>query len=83
MSTSPRQTGDFCWINIIASQPEDEKNFFADLLGWTYGDLGGMGSWIKVDGSDIGGFFDLADPSPPPGCLCTESGWRAPSDLSG
>jgi len=67
MSTNPRQTGDFCWINILTPQPEDAKKFFTGLLGWTYGDLGGMGSSIKVDGSDIGGLFDLNSPQTPPG----------------
>jgi predicted enzyme related to lactoylglutathione lyase len=67
MSTSVRQTGDFCWINILTSQPEDAKKFFGGLLGWTYGDLGGMGSSVKVDGNDIGGLFDLNSPQTPPG----------------
>lgn len=67
MGTSVRQTGDFCWINILTHQPEDAKKFFSGLLGWTYGDLGGMGSSIKVDGNDIGGLFDLNSPQTPPG----------------
>ena len=44
MTTSARQVGDFCWINILTSQPEEAKKFFSGVLGWTYGDLGGMGS---------------------------------------
>ena len=67
MTTSVRQTGDFCWINILTAQPEDAKKFFAGLFGWTYGDLGGMGSSVKVDGHDIGGLFDLNSPQTPPG----------------
>lgn len=67
MSTSVRQVGDFCWINILTRRPESERNFFAGLLGWTYGDLGGMGSSIKVDGNEIGGLFDLDSPQTPPG----------------
>ena len=67
MGTSARQTGDFCWINILTTKPEDAKKFFSGLLGWTYGDLGGMGSSIKVDGNDIGGLFDLDSPQTPPG----------------
>ena len=67
MSTSVRQNGDFCWINVLTAQPEDAKKFFTGLLGWTYGDLGGMGSSIKVDGNDIGGLFDLNSPQTPPG----------------
>lgn len=67
LSTGVRETGDFCWINILTSQPEEAKKFFAGLLGWTYGDLGGMGSSIKVDGHEIGGLFDLDSPQTPPG----------------
>ena len=67
MSTGPRKTGDFCWINSLTSKPEDAKKFFSGLLGWTYGDLGGMGSSVKVDGNDIGGLFDLEGPATPPG----------------
>jgi predicted enzyme related to lactoylglutathione lyase len=67
MSTAVRQTGDFCWINIITPKPEESKKFFNGLLGWTYGDLGGMGSSIKVGDSDIGGLFDLDSPQTPPG----------------
>jgi uncharacterized protein len=67
MSTGVRKTGDFCWINIVTPQPEEAKQFFAGLFGWTYGDLGGMGSSVKVDGNDIGGLFDLNSPQTPPG----------------
>jgi predicted enzyme related to lactoylglutathione lyase len=68
MSASVRQTGDFCWINILSPQPDEAKKFFGSLLGWTFGDLGGgMGSSIKVDGGDIGGLFDLNSPQTPPG----------------
>jgi predicted enzyme related to lactoylglutathione lyase len=67
MSADARKTGDFCWINILTSQPEEAKKFFSGLLGWTYGDLGGMGSSVKVDGNDIGGLFDLNSPEIPPG----------------
>ena len=67
MTTNVRQAGDFCWINILTPEPEAAKKFFAGLLGWTYGDLGGMGDSIKVDGNDIGGLFDLNGPQTPPG----------------
>jgi predicted enzyme related to lactoylglutathione lyase len=67
MTAAVRQNGDFCWINILTSQPEDAKKFFSGLLGWTYGDLGGMGSSIKAGGEDIGGLFDLDSPQTPPG----------------
>lgn len=67
MTTNIRAIGDFCWINILTPEPEAAKKFFSGLLGWTYGDLGGMGSSIKVDGKDIGGLFDLNSPQTPPG----------------
>lgn len=67
MSTEVRKAGDFCWINIVTPKPEEAKQFFAGLFGWTYGDLSGMGSSIKVDGNDIGGLFDLNAPTTPPG----------------
>src|SRR4051794_9454418 len=67
MATQPRAVGDFCWINVLTPDPESAKQFFTKTLGWTYGDLGGMGASIKVDGHDIGGLFDLAAPNTPPG----------------
>ena len=67
MGTTARQTGDFCWINVLTTQPEHAKKFFSGLLGWTYGELGGIGSSIKVDSNDIGGLFDLNSPQTPPG----------------
>jgi len=43
------------------------REFFAALLGWTYAELPGMGHTIRAGGRDIGGLFDLAHPSTPPG----------------
>lgn len=67
MTTGVRKTGDFCWINMLTPQPKESEKFFSQVLGWTYGDLGGMGSSIKVDGHEIGGLFDLGGPNTPPG----------------
>lgn len=67
MTTGVRKTNDFCWINILTPQPAESQEFFSKVLGWTYADLGGMGSSIKVDGKEIGGMFDLAAPQTPPG----------------
>ncbi|MEO5903737.1 MAG: VOC family protein [Gemmatimonadaceae bacterium] len=67
MTTGIRKTNDFCWINILTPQPAESQGFFSQVLGWTYADLGGMGSSIKVDGKEIGGMFDLASPQTPPG----------------
>ena len=67
MTTADRKTGDFCWINLLTTEPKKAGDFFSNLLGWTFGDLGGVGSSIKVGGSEIGGMFDLAAPNTPPG----------------
>ena len=62
-----RNAGEFCWINMLTPDPDAARDFFAKLFGWTYGELPGMGHLIKVDGSDIGGLFDLNSPQTPPG----------------
>ncbi len=35
MTTRPRDSGEFCWINILTPQPAAAQAFFAALLGWT------------------------------------------------
>jgi uncharacterized protein len=67
MANERRTTGDFCWINVLTPDVEASKEFFSKTLGWTYGDLGGMGSSILIDGHGVGGLFDLAAPNTPPG----------------
>ena len=67
MAQGTRKTGEFCWINILAPRPDEERAFFGSLLGWTYSELPGIGHLIKVDGEEIGGFFDLEGPNTPPG----------------
>ncbi len=67
MATGIRGSGDFCWINILTSQPADEREFFAKVLGWTYFEMPGVGHGMRVDGRDIGGIFDLDGPNTPPG----------------
>lgn len=59
MATRPREPGEFCWINIITSQPAAAQTFFAKLLGWTYAPIPGMGHRLQVGGRDFGGMFDL------------------------
>ena len=71
MPTRTRQPGEFCWINMITPDPDNAREFFSKLLGWTYGVIPGMGHFIRVDGSDVGGMFDLNGPGTPPG---TEAG---------
>ncbi len=66
MTTGTRRTGEFCWINILTAQPAAACDFFGKLLGWMYVETPGM-HLIQVDGEDVGGLFDLADPMTPPG----------------
>jgi predicted enzyme related to lactoylglutathione lyase len=67
MPKRQRTPGEFCWINILTPDPDAARDFFSNLLGWEYGEIPSMGSLIKVDGSEVGGLFDLASPQTPPG----------------
>lgn len=67
MPPRTRKPGEFCWINIIAARPAEVRDFFSRLLGWTYGEIPGMGHLIQVDGRKMGGLFDLEAPTTPPG----------------
>lgn len=66
MAAGVRKTGDFCWINVMTPDPAGAREFFSKVLGWTYGDMGGMGDLIQVGGKTMGGMFDInAQGSPP------------------
>ena len=67
MATGTRRVGEFCWINMLTPQPAEARAFFGTLLGWTYGEIPGMGHLVQVGGRDIGGLFDLEGPNTPPG----------------
>lgn len=67
MATGTRRTGEFCWINMLTSQPDEARQFFSSLLGWTYIEMPGMGHRMQVGGRDIGAIFDLDSPMTPPG----------------
>jgi predicted enzyme related to lactoylglutathione lyase len=67
MTTGIRKPGVFCWINLLTSQPDAARAFFAKLFGWTYVEMPGMGHLMRSGGRDIGGIFDLASPQTPPG----------------
>ena len=43
MTTGTRRAGDFCWINMLTPRPAEAREFFGALLGWTYGEIPGMG----------------------------------------
>ena len=66
MATRLRESGEFCWINMLTPEPESAREFFGDLLGWTYLDIG-LGHSVQVDGHGVGGLFDLAAPTTPKG----------------
>ncbi len=66
MAPGTRQLHDFCWINILSPEPAAAKDFFAKLLGWTYGEIPGMGYAIKLAGRDVGGLFDAKGPDGSP-----------------
>lgn len=67
MATGERKLGEFCWLNILTPDPTSAQQFFAKLLGWQYVEIPGMGHRVQVDGHDIGGMWDLAGPTTPPG----------------
>jgi len=69
MAKGTRKAGEFCWINILTPEPAAARDFFGNLLGWTFTDVPGMdfGNIIKVGGHDIGGLWDLNAPPTPPG----------------
>jgi predicted enzyme related to lactoylglutathione lyase len=67
MPTGFRRPGEFCWINVLSPDPAGARHFFADLLGWEFSDLMGVGDFVFVHGSRIGGLFDLNGPQAPAG----------------
>jgi predicted enzyme related to lactoylglutathione lyase len=66
MSTRQRETGEFCWINMLTPHVDQARSFFGDLLGWGYAEIPGLGYRMQVGGTDIGAIFDLAGPNTPP-----------------
>ncbi|MEP6766016.1 MAG: VOC family protein [Gemmatimonadaceae bacterium] len=52
---------------MITPKPAEAQDFYAELLGWTYTVMPGMGHGIQVGGRPIGGLFDLDNPNNPPG----------------
>ena len=59
MTTGIRKTGDFCCINSVTPQPAEAMEFFAQVLGWKYFEMPGIGHRMQVDGHTIGGIFDI------------------------
>ncbi|HEX7880528.1 MAG TPA: VOC family protein [Candidatus Eisenbacteria bacterium] len=58
MTTGPRKFHDFCWTNMLTPQPARAQEFFTKVLGWSYGEIPGMGHLLKVDGHNMGAMFD-------------------------
>src|SRR5262245_51250723 len=67
MATGTRRAGEFCWTNMLTPQPEQAREFFGRVLGWTYFELPGLGHGVRVGGHDVGAIFDLDGPNTPPG----------------
>jgi len=67
MTHTARKPGDFCWINMVTTEPDKARDFFAKVLGWTYAEIPGMGHKIVVGGHDVGGLFDVVSPRTPNG----------------
>ena len=67
MPTRTRKTGEFCWINMLTPEPDQARDFFGKLLGWTFDEIPGMGHTVSVAGQVFGGLFDLNSPQTPPG----------------
>jgi len=69
MASSTRSAGEFCWINMLTPQPDRAREFFAQVLEWTFAPIPGIGHRVIVGGRDVGGLFDLDGPGTPPGTL--------------
>ena len=67
MTTGYRKVGEFCWINMLTPAPDRACEFFGSLLGWTFGEIPGMGYLIRVGGKDAGGLFNNVSPQTPNG----------------
>lgn len=68
MTTGARETGEFCWINMLTPQTDAAREFYEKLFGWTYEDATPMGGHIvSVGGHRIGGLWDIDSPQTPKG----------------
>lgn len=69
MTTGIRKTHDFCWINVMTPDAERAREFFRELLGWTFGEMPGVpgGSLIRVGESTAGALMELGTATLPAG----------------
>ncbi|MEA3246993.1 MAG: VOC family protein, partial [Gemmatimonadota bacterium] len=52
---------------ILTPDPAGARAFYADVLGWTFKELPGVGYGIQAGGVDVGGMFDVVSPRTPDG----------------
>ena len=52
-----RPAGHFCWINVVTPDPDADRTFYAEVLGWTFSEIPGMGWLVLVNGKPAGGVF--------------------------
>jgi predicted enzyme related to lactoylglutathione lyase len=67
MPTGERSIHAFCWINVLSPDPAGSRDFYSQLLEWEFSEIPGMGFRVLRGGKDIGGLWDHASPSTPPG----------------
>lgn len=62
--------GKFCWMDVATPTMKETKQFFSDVLGWSYLDIPtpeGPYVMAQVDGKPFGGFMDLTSSKFPKG----------------
>jgi predicted enzyme related to lactoylglutathione lyase len=52
-----RPAGHFCWINVVTPNPDADRAFYTEVLGWTFSEIPGMGWRVLVGGQQAGGLF--------------------------
>jgi uncharacterized protein len=62
-----RSAGEFCWINLLSTDPAAARQFFGALLHWTFDEMPGMGHLVRAGGEPFAGLFDVNAPGAPPG----------------
>lgn len=69
MSVGYRKTHDFTWINVMTPQVGKARDFFGELLGWSFDEMPGVpgGQLIRVGESTAGALMDLEGGAFPPG----------------
>lgn len=59
---SNRGTGDFCWIDLAATDAAAAKRFYAEVFGWTFSEIhanGGSFTEFRAHGQDVGSLYQL------------------------